>query len=57
VNFWTRPAVAADLHCWSLNPSVQVDESDGDVYWRYIEHGRLSLDFSASGQDATIESW
>lgn len=53
VNFWYRHN-AIDLLAWSLSPSVQVDISDGDVYWRYTDKGKLKLDFSDGAQQSEI---
>lgn len=55
--WWTRPDIfKLGLKSW-LNPSVQVDAGDSDVYWRYAQFGRLKLDFSSSAQDSDIETW
>jgi hypothetical protein len=54
VYFWNRPSVVELGVEWSINPSVQVDVSDADVYWRYVERGRLMLDFSTAAQLSKI---
>lgn len=55
--FITRPDVLNMGIVWSLNPSVQVDTLDADVYHRYVENGKLSLDFSSSAQTSVISKW
>ena len=56
VTFWPRPSVA-DFGCmWSLNPSVQVDVVDADVYHRYVEHGKMTLDFSSGAKTSSLIS-
>jgi len=54
VYWWYRLSVIELGVEWSLNPSVQVDTSDADVYWRYVERGRLMLDHSTGAQLAKI---
>lgn len=54
VTFWDRPETHDLDELWSVNASVQVDAADADVYHRYTGNLRLSLDFSASAQSATI---
>jgi len=57
VTWWTRPDVSKMGPTYSLNCSVQVDASDSDVYWRYVQCGKFSLDFSSSAQDSDITKW
>jgi hypothetical protein len=54
---WVRPDVYKLGKVDWLSPSVQADVGDGDVYWRYVEFGRLKVDFSDSAQDSLIEQW
>jgi hypothetical protein len=51
---WTRPDVTKIGKYWALNPSVQVDVGDADVYHRYVELAKLSLDFSSGAQTSSI---
>lgn len=57
VTFWDRPDVCGLSKVWSLTPSVQVDNNDSDVYIRFVEFGKLLLDFSDSAQDNLIIKW
>jgi len=57
VDFHTRPDVSQMGRIYSCCPTVQVDVGDNDVYWRYVDFGRFSLDFSAAAQDSDIEKW
>lgn len=57
VNWWTRPDVTGLGCSWCEDPSVQEDVNDADVYWRFVEFGKLMLDFSASAQDSSITKW
>jgi len=57
VDFWTRPSVDGLGCLWCLDPSVQEDGNDADVYWRLVEFGKLMLDFSTSTQDSSITTW
>jgi hypothetical protein len=50
--YWTRPSVASLSRVWSLTPSVQQDGLTATVDHRYVEAGRLSLDWAAGS--ATI---
>lgn len=52
--YWVRPSVAGLSKVWSLNPSVQQDAGVWTVYHRYVEAGRLTLNFAAGAQTATI---
>lgn len=55
--WWTRPSVLGLGNCNWLNPSVQVDIPDTDVYYRYTQFGRLTIDFSSGAQLSSIEKW
>lgn len=55
VTRWPRPDLTGLGRVYSINPSVQANPVDWDVYLRYVEHGRLSLDFSDGGQVVAIE--
>jgi len=57
VKFWTRPDLYRVGKIWNLNASVQVDADDSDVYHRYIENAKLSLDFSDGVQSSVISIW
>jgi len=46
VDFHARPAVAEINPVWSLNPSVQADATNGDRYFRYVEKGRMMVNFA-----------
>ena len=54
VKWWDRPDVGNMGVVHSFNPSVQNDALDNDVYHRYVENAKLSLDFSTGAQDSTI---
>jgi hypothetical protein len=61
VTYWRRPDTSDLDNLWSVNACVQVDSSDADVYHRYIENAKLSLDFSSGAQLSEIsrntEQW
>ncbi len=57
VSFRTRPDVTNMGPLWTLSPTVEVDNGDSDVYYRYTESGKLKLDFSSSAQDSDITKW
>lgn len=54
VDYWTRPDVFGMGAIWNLNASVQQDVDDSDVYHRYAETAKMTLDFSASAQTSSI---
>jgi hypothetical protein len=54
VNWWTRPDVTGLGKLWTLYPSIQNDVGDADVYHRYSETSKLSLDFSTGAQVSSI---
>jgi hypothetical protein len=54
VAHWTRPDTTKIGEAWNLNASIQVDAGDADVYHRYTEFAKLSLDFSTGAQASTI---
>jgi len=56
VKFWDRPSAAGLGNVWTLNPSVQNDVGDNDVYHCYLEFGHLKLDFSTGAQLSAIEA-
>lgn len=57
VNFWTRPDVSHLGIKWTLDPSIQLDAGDTDVYWRFLNYGKLMLDFSTGAQASAITKW
>lgn len=54
VKHWTRPDTSKIGEAWNLSASIQVDAGDADVYHRYTEFAKLSLDFSAGAQSSSI---
>lgn len=54
VKHWTRPDTSKIGEAWNLNAAIQVDTGDADVYHRYTEFAKLSLDFSTGAQASTI---
>jgi len=54
VTYWTRPDMSNVGRVWSLSPDIQVDAGDSDVYHRFVEFAKLTLDFSASAQSSSI---
>lgn len=55
--WWTRPDVKGMGKVWTLNPSIQVDANDSDVYHRQSELARMSIDFSTGSEDSSITKW
>lgn len=55
--WWDRPDVLGLGNCSWLNPSVQVDNPDTDVWLRAVQFGRLRVDFSSGEQTCGIEKW
>ena len=55
--WWVRPDVSQmGIASW-INPSVQLDAGNVEVYRRYVENGRFSVDFTSSAQGSTIEKY
>lgn len=54
VKHWDRPFTENLGREWTVSPSVQNDVVNNDVYWRYLDFGRLKLDFSSSAQRSDI---
>lgn len=54
VDYWTRPDVSGMGVVWCLNAAIQVDVNDSDVYHRYSETAKMSVDFSSSAQTSSI---
>lgn len=57
VTKWDRPSTDGLGRKWAESPSVQVDTGDSDVYYRYLDFGRLKLDFSSSDQESKITTF
>lgn len=57
VPFHVRPDLYRCGKIWTLNASVQNDVNDADVYHRYTEMSRFSLDFSSGDQTSSITTW
>lgn len=54
VAWWTRPDISNMGKVWYLYPSVQNDVGDADIYHRYVEFAKMSLDFSSGAQLSSI---
>lgn len=54
VKFWDRPPTENLGREWGISPSVQNDVSDNDIYWRFLDFGRLKLDFSDGSERGYI---
>jgi len=50
---WVRP----EMKClvWDYEPTVKVDLSDSDIYMRYIQYGKLTVDFSSGSETSSID--
>lgn len=58
VTYWTRPDSTSLGRLYEIEPTVQQDVGDSDVYLRYAQHGKMKLDFSdSSGQISEITKW
>lgn len=57
VKHWDRPKTEGLGREWSISPSVQMDNTDNDVYHRYLDFARVSLDFSSGDQKVDIEKF
>jgi len=57
VEYWDRPKTEGLGREWNIYPSVQLDLNDGDKYHRYLDFGKLTLDFSTSAQTVNIEKF
>jgi len=57
VGHWNRPRTEGLGREWSTSPSVQLDLNDGDKYHRYLDYGKITIDFSSSAQTADIEKF
>lgn len=55
--FWIRPDVTKMGKIWTLNPSIQLDANDADVYHRQSELARMSIDFSSGAETSLITKW
>jgi hypothetical protein len=54
VKLWTRPDTSKIGYVWNLSPAIVVDAGDADVYHRYAEFAKMSLDFSTGAQASRI---
>jgi len=57
VDFYNRPNTINMGTIFSLYPSITQDVNDSDKYHRYVEFGKLTLDFSTGAQTSTIEKF
>ena len=53
---WTRSDVSNIGKTYDVAPSVTVDSSDSDVYYRYLQNCIMSLDFSTGAQLSKLTS-
>jgi hypothetical protein len=54
VPFYNRPDLSGLGRLWIESPAVVQDGTDTDIYWRYLQFGRLKLDFSTGALVTTI---
>lgn len=54
VTYWSRTDVSSMGLVYTVNPDIQQDLNDSDVWHRYCELAKMSLDFSASAQTSSI---
>ena len=57
VFFWSRPDSRSIGNYWSNSVNVIVDNSDSDVYYRFLEEATLILDFSSGAQFSSIQKF
>jgi len=54
VKYWTRPDTAGIRKLFEVEPVVKQDSSDSDVYCRFADKGKLTIDFSSGAQSSSI---
>lgn len=54
VTYWNRPKTEGLGREWSVSPSVQADSTDTDMFLRYLDFGKLVLDFSPAAETCCI---
>jgi len=52
--FWDRPDVSEIGRLWDLWPMLSADNNDADKVLRFLDFGRLMLDFSTGAVDSDI---
>ncbi len=57
VNRWIRPDISKMGTVYCLNCTVKQDGGDSDVYHRYVENAKITLDFSDGAQLSTISKY
>jgi hypothetical protein len=57
VTMWNRPRTEGLGREWAPSPSVQQDVGDADKYYRYVDYGRMVLDFSSGAETSDIEKF
>lgn len=57
VTMWSRPRTEGLGREWVASPAVQVDVGDSDKYYRYVDYGRMILDFSSGSETSDIEKF
>lgn len=55
--FLERPDVSGLGEVYELCPTVQNDNGDSDIYHRYVQFGKFSLDFSSGAQASSITKY
>jgi len=54
VKKWNTPDIKGLRPIWNLNPSIQLDGVNTNLYRRFLDNGKLSIDFSLDAQQAWI---
>jgi hypothetical protein len=57
VDYWSKPDITEIGAVWSLNPSVQNDVNDNNLYHRYVGSAKLTLNCTPGGQSSSIAEW
>jgi hypothetical protein len=55
--FFSYPDVSSMGEVYALSPTVIVDSGDSDVYHRYVQFGKFSLDFSSNAENSIVEKY
>lgn len=57
VHWWDRSNIIGLEYDWVLDYVIKEDANDADIYWRFMNYGKLMLDFSVGAQVSAITKW
>lgn len=56
VKFWERPKPQV-IKFKDTVPAVSIDQNNAEIYMRYMDRTKISIDFTSGSETSTVEKW